>query len=988
MRNYVLTILAVMAISLAARDSYNFNSDWLITAGDSAGYENIALPDSAWRRVTLPRAFNQEEAFRLRIDDLTDTVAWYRKHFRLPPSAYGKKIFAEFEGVRQGADFYLNGHHIALHENGVMALGIDLTPYIDFGGDNVIAVRTDNDWGYRERTTDTEFQWNNTNFNANYGGIPKNVYLHIADSIYQTLPLYSTLGTTGVYVYATDIDIPLRSATVTVEAQVKNETPSPVEAALLVSITDPAGKRVAEYRGDSVMIPAASAATASASSRLAGLNFWSHGYGYLYDVTSALIIGGDTIDPVVTRTGFRKTRFDEGKMWLNDRVIQLKGYAQRTSNEWPGVGMSVPPWLSDYSNGLMVESGANIVRWMHVTPWKQDVESCDRVGIIQAMPAGDAEKDVEGRKWEQRVELMRDAIIYNRNNPSILFYECGNKGITEEHMNSMKALRDTYDPHGGRAIGSREMLDSRSAEYGGEMLYINKSARLPVWAMEYCRDEGLRKYWDEYSYPYHAEGDGPLYRNAPAHEYNHNQDIFAVELVRRWYDYYRERPGSGYRVSSGGAKIIFSDTNTHFRGAENYRRSGVTDAMRIPKDGFYVHQVMWGGWVEAEIPRTHIIGHWNYPDSTVKPVYVVSNSPVVELWLNDSIISRHDSSEYGFLFTFPDVEFHPGRLLAIGRDRVGNEMSRHQLSTAGEAASLLLTAITGPEGMRADGADLALLQIEVTDSLGRLCPLDNRPITFTISGEGEWIGGIAQGPDNYIGAKSLPVECGINRALIRSTTTSGTATVTASAEGLAPVTVTLATREVPTENGLSLIMPSDGLTGNLSGGPTPLTPSYTDRLITLPIVSAEAGSNSQDAVYSFDDNEITSWQSDGDLRNAWISYTLEYPAAASEICMKLSGWRRRSYPVEIYADEHLLLTTDTPKSLGYVHLPLPGHTAAKSYTVMLKGSASLNDAFGHITELDAVNNIDAKSETNNTLSIVEIEFLTSVPTLSNADTAK
>lgn len=67
---------------------------------------------------------------------------------------------------------------------------------------------------------------------------------------------------------------------------------------------------------------------------------------------------GRKVDEVATRTGFRKTRFGKGMIWLNDRVIQMKGFAQRTSNEWPGVGMSVPAWLSDYSNGLMVEDNA------------------------------------------------------------------------------------------------------------------------------------------------------------------------------------------------------------------------------------------------------------------------------------------------------------------------------------------------------------------------------------------------------------------------------------------------------------------------------------------------------------------------------------------------------------------------------------------------------------------------------------------------------
>ena len=104
-------------------------------------------------------------------------------------------------------------------------------------------------------------------------------------------------------------------------------------------------------------------------------------------------------------------------------------------------------------------------------------------------------------------------------------------------MQQMKALRDTFDPHGGRAIGAREMLDSKVAEYGGEMLYIDKSAAKPMWAMEYSRDEGLRKYWDELSPPYHKNGDGPLYQNQDASAYNRNQDSHAIEDVMRWYDY-------------------------------------------------------------------------------------------------------------------------------------------------------------------------------------------------------------------------------------------------------------------------------------------------------------------------------------------------------------------------------------------------------------------------------------------------------------------
>lgn len=121
-------------------------------------------------------------------------------------------------------DFYLNGHHLGLHENGVMAVGFDLTPYMQ-KGDNVLAVRIDNNWQYREKKSNTKFQWNDRNFNANYGGIPKNVFLHVTDKVYQTLPLYSSLKTTGVYIYATDFDIKGRKATIHAESEIKTIAP-------------------------------------------------------------------------------------------------------------------------------------------------------------------------------------------------------------------------------------------------------------------------------------------------------------------------------------------------------------------------------------------------------------------------------------------------------------------------------------------------------------------------------------------------------------------------------------------------------------------------------------------------------------------------------------------------------------------------------------------------------------------------------------------
>ena len=977
---FLLTALSVINGQASERKKYNFNSEWKLQIGDFPKAKNAKFDDSQWKQVTLPHAFNEDEAFKVSIEDLTDTISWYRKRFQLPDLKSNQKVFIEFEGVRQGGDFYINGYHLGKHENGVMAVGFDLTPYIK-QGENLIAVRTDNSWTYREAATKSRFQWNDRNFNANYGGIPKNVFLYVTDNVYQTLPLYSNLKTTGVYIYAKDIDIKRRKATIHAESEVRNDSQESRQFSYQVTVLDADGRLIKSFQGDKITLKTGETKIIKASTPIDNLHFWSWGYGYLYTVKTALKDENNQIfDEVSTRTGFRKTRFAEGKIWLNDRIIQMKGYAQRTSNEWPAVGMSIPAWLSDYSNDLMVKSNGNLVRWMHITPWKQDVESCDRVGLIQAMPAGDSEKDREGRQWEQRVELMRDAIIYNRNNPSILFYECGNESISREHMIKMKAIRDKYDPFGGRAIGSREMLDIREAEYGGEMLYINKSMHHPMWATEYCRDEGLRKYWDEYSYPFHKEGDGPLHRNQPATSYNHNQDEFSVELVRRWYDYWRERPGTGTRVNSGGAKIIFSDSNTHHRGAENYRRSGVTDPMRIEKDGFYAHQVMWNGWVDTDKFQTYIIGHWNYPKNTVKPIYVVSNGENVELFLNGQSLGK-GKREYNFLFTFDKVSYQPGKLEAVSYDKGGKEVSRYMISTVGEPAKLKLTAIQNPEGFHADGADMALIQVEVVDNNGKRCPLDNRTIQFTLKGNAEWRGGIAQGKNNHILDTNLPVECGINRALIRSTTIAGKIVLTAKAEGLPTETLTLETVPVKINAGLSTYLPQTTLKGKLDKGATPSTPSYKDTKKGIQIISAKAGFNHEEAKNSFDDNELSEWKNDGKLSTAWITYTLEREAEIDDVCLKLQGWRTRSYPLEVFAGNKLIWSGNTDKSLGYVHLNIDNPVKASTITIRLKGNTSDNDAFGEITEVKAkvANEMELeKSKSKNTLRIVEVEFLESI----------
>lgn len=987
-------------IVTSPRQTYNLNPGWLRATGDQSGAQRPDFDDRRWLSVTLPNAFNETEAFARDIKQLSTGITWYRKHFQVPPNTPRGRALLEFEGVRQAAEVWVNGRSVAPSENGVMAFGADIGAALR-PGDNVIAVRVDNDWKYKERASGSGFQWNNDNFNVNYGGITKNVRLHLTGPVYQTLPLYAGLGTTGQYVWADAFDLKARSATIHAETQVRNDSYTARNLTMRVDIREPSGKRIARYDGAPVQVQPGQTAMLSAERRVGDLHFWSWGYGYLYTVTTSLIDEGKVIDSVDTRTGFRQTGFGKGMVELNGRTIQMHGYAQRTSNEWPAVGVSIPPWISNFSNALMVESGGNLVRWMHVTPSKQDIESADRVGLIQAMPAGDAESDVTGRRWDQRKEVMRDAIIYNRNNPSILFYEGGNESISEAHMAELKAIRDRYDPHGGRAIGSREMLDSRLAEYGGEMLYINKSARHPMWAMEYSRDEAARLYQDEWTPPFH--------KDAP--DYNRNQDSHAIEDVRRWNDYYRARPGTGARISSGGVNIIFSDSNTHFRGDNNYRRSGEVDAVRIPKQGFFAHRVMWNDWVDSVTPATHIIGHWNYAPGTRKDVTVVSNGDAVELFLNGRSLGQGERSDT-FLYRWKNVDFTPGTLRAVARHE-GGGTSRYSLATTGPAVSLKLTPHVSPRGFVMDGADIALVDVEAVDAQGRRVPIDDRMLHFTLDGPAQWRGGIAQGDssgrkragettgeavvtkphgadgttsyagmareeDNFILSPNLPLEGGINRVLLRAGTQAGKVDLTVTAEGLPPAHLSLDGRAVAAPNkGLSADFPEDHQPGSLVRGPTPDGPSFRLHRTSILPTSVRAGSGQTDAQNSIDDNELTHWASDGQPDNAWIEYRFARAAELNAVDLKLVGWRSRAYPLEISVDGKRVWQGEVPRSLGYVTIDFPA-TTGKVLRIRQTAPVADRDAFGKVVELS---NAKASGDTGADavppgwrLAIVEAEF--------------
>ena len=783
----------------------NLNPGWQLAKGS---FSVDGTEDSQWERVSTPHTYHETfgyQGFTKGLRDLGPHT--YRKHFTVPKQYEGRRLILEFEGIRQRGQFHLNGHLLGRISYGVTPFGFDITPLVRFEAENIIHVEIDCD--DKDFETGAMMCWFAPWGNPLYGGITRNVFLHVVPQVHATFPLYTILKSEGTYVYAENISTEKRTADIGIDVQVRNDSTETQTVKCKAVLVDHEGRQVTIFQMQPQQVTAQENVTVKLGGNVGRLHFWQPGHPYLYDVYTIIETGSGKPDVRKITTGLRKIEVRGASLFVNNRALMTHGYTPRSQNEWAAVGAAYPDWLHDFSNGYMVEGNARLVRWEHIMPSPQDVASCDRVGLPQIVPGADRETDSVGREWEMRKEIMRDTLIYCRNHPSVFLWEAANNVLTPEHTREMIVLRDRWDPRGSRRpMGGR----CESPEWTSWMYGVRKEKyRLSV-DTEYMRDESPRRWWDQWSPPYlNKAGEWKLTDNAGG--WNRNQDNMCVMQSIVYEQYYRARPGTGEAVCNGGVQIFFADSDSFTRGRDTFRRSGPTDAMRIPKDSFFCNQTMWSNtkelWTDGT-PSVFLPGHWNYPDGTVKPVYVFVSPGIdrVDLLLNGRVLSGGRRTNT-FLFTFPDVKWEPGRIEAVGYNANGKEVARSAHQTAGNPVAVRIKVIAGPGGLRADGSDLVLIETEVLDKDSRRCPLAQNLIHYRIDGPAVWRGGIwEEDVKRYANAKELPVLNGIHRVIVRSTVQPGTIKVTAESDGIKPATVEMRVQDVGLKNGVTPALPA------------------------------------------------------------------------------------------------------------------------------------------------------------------------------------
>ncbi|MDS0526301.1 hypothetical protein NNC19_11475 [Clostridium sp. SHJSY1] len=914
---------------------YNFNYEWKFKLANAFPLK-LALDnnkdlnghyfyekeyeENEWKEVSVPHTYNDEDLFVNRIEDAGSgqkrTFAFYRKWFKIPNEHSGKKVLIEFEGIRQSCYLYINEKMAGYYEAGVAPFAFDLTNYVEYESDNLIAIATDNtasrnlnifmaetpnkpdvipgsyiasqkNWDeIPKEQQGLAYQWNCNDFNPSVGGLTKNIRLHIKPKVYITLPIYSNLQTKGVYIYGKKYNIAEKSAEIHVEAEIRNETNKKQsvvietvivnhkcevvgtinsEALVVDSITLPKTlplsivsedayikesnskhyvpindeMEVGKIKTESLLVT-----KVTSFDKIENLRFWSTEDPYLYKVYINLLVDGEILDTVKITTGFRKVSYDSSKgIMINDIKTWLTGYAQRSTNEWAAIGVA-PNWLKDMDAKLIRESNANHIRWMHVAACPADIQSCDRYGIVCTQPAGDKERESHGRQWDQRVELMRDIIIYFRNNPSIFFWEAGNNAIGKEHMKEMRLLKEELDQNGGRYMGCRTLSTEdvvSEAEYVGTMLNRHaarfQSEKMAITETEYLREESPRRVWDDFSLPDFDYDNRWLGRSGKKQNGGDCHDLtaedFAIVSAKGYSEFFNNRIGGASKKNlySSAAALCWTDSAQHGRqaGSENARMSGRVDPVRIKKQSFDVFQTM-----QSAEPLVKIIGHWNYPkedginyryskkkfngviwkksgdfgyrNPKDKTVYVVGSYSVgkIELYINNNLIGSCDNPLNTFIFPFDHIDVtKSGYILAKGYDYNGKLVAEDRIDTALKPASIKLMPHTCSKGLIADGADIAYFDVEVLDEKGEVCPLCFERIDFEISGEGEFLGGYNSGKYNGYGKEDSVIhkshvyaECGNNRVFVRSTYNAGDIVLKAKMEGVPESKVIISSKNV------------------------------------------------------------------------------------------------------------------------------------------------------------------------------------------------
>lgn len=619
------------------------------------------------------------------------SVGWYRKVFTVPTSDDGRHIAIRFDGIFRSANIWVNGFWLGTEPSGYATQVYDISEYLNYGAENVVAVRVDasleEGWFYEG------------------AGIYRHVWLE------KTAPLHvAPFGTAVHSTLAED------GAAVTVEARVKNDGLAEASFALRHSLLDASGCCVAAVSVPQAQVAGKAVAASSAQLILSSVHRWNLEDPYLYTVRTEVLQGGAVVDSYCTRTGFRDICFtaDEG-FFLNGKRVEIRGVNQHQDH--PGVGSAIPDALQVYRLKELKKLGVNAVRTSHNPATPELLDACDSLGILVL-----EENRLTGINTEHR-RLLRRMVERDRNHPSIILWSVGNEewGIewTEKGRRvtaSMQAYCHLLDPSRPVTVATSggpnivEGVDVAGYNYLIQNRIDELHARYPLRRAlgteetSGCGTRGV--YFDE---PGRMQA---LNRRSDTRDSLYN-------VIGRGWTYYAERPwlaglfywtGFDYRGESN--PLVFPATGSSF---------GILDYCGFPKDEAWYLRAWW-----TEEPVLHIFPHWNLSGHEGEPVsiWVYSNCDEVSLTVNGKSLGRKKMPYGGYLSW--DAVYKPGSVKAVGYKN-GRKVRTEVVETTLPASQVEVVQAFAQDG-------LTVCTVRLLDAKGQWVPDARLPLSLAVSG--------------------------------------------------------------------------------------------------------------------------------------------------------------------------------------------------------------------------------------------------------------
>jgi beta-galactosidase len=686
---------------------------------------------------------------------------------------------------------WLNGQLVGGWPYGYNSWRLDLTPFLNFGGENQLAIRIDN-----------------PNHSARWypgAGLYRNVWL------VKTSPVH--VAQWGTTIKTTNIS--KESATISLKVKVDNQSTNNVETEVSTSVFEldkkgeKSAKPVAVFESLKMQLQAGESVLGEHSVKIKNPKLWGPPptqQPNLYVAFTTLSQNGKIIDEYETRFGIRSLEFNPDKgLLVNGERVFIKGV--NNHHDLGALGAAFNTHAAERQLDILREMGCNAIRMSHNPPAPELLELTDKMGFLvidDIFDSWERKKTPHDfhlifRDWSEpdtRAFIRRD-----KNCPSVIIWSFGNE------------VGEQYTAEEGAAVAQRiQNIIKEEDPTRPTILAMNfAKPNMPLSAVPDLiglnyQGEGIRQDpefegTDRIRTPaqynaFHQQFPEKMIINCETASAFSSRGIYLFPVSHQVSAPVRDGRGgdskicqvSSYELHAvdfgSTADKVFASLEKHpfvagefvwtgwdyigeptpfYEAKSSY--SGIIDLAGFKKDRFYLYQSHW----RPDLPMVHILPHWNWPERVGKitPVHVFTSGDEAELLLNGKSLGKKKKGEYEYRLRWDEIHYEPGELKAVAYKN-GEVWAEETVKTTGKAAQLKATA--DREIISADGKDLSFVTLEICDDEGLMVPRTNNLIEFSIEGPGEIVATDNGDPMNLVAFPSLSRNAfnGMALAIVRS----------------------------------------------------------------------------------------------------------------------------------------------------------------------------------------------------------------------------